>query len=121
VSSAVGLFITGPLGDRLNLRWFLGLGMMGAGLFCFGFGSAALIGVHHLAFFVAMNLGAGLFQATGWSDTRRRSDSDATHSPATSRGGAAIRLTSTRSLLPLLSPLNPRVVDLFVGSLGLPM
>lgn len=64
--AAVGLFITGPLGDRLNLRWFLGLGMIGAGLFCFGFGSAALLDVHHLAFFIAMNLGAGLFQATGW-------------------------------------------------------
>jgi OPA family glycerol-3-phosphate transporter-like MFS transporter 1/2 len=63
---AIGLFITGPLGDRLNLRWFLGFGMLGAGLFCFGFGFASLVGIHHIAWFLAMNLGAGLFQATGW-------------------------------------------------------
>lgn len=63
---AVGLFITGPLGDRVNLRWFLGIGMMGSGLFCFLFGAGQLMGIHNLAYFLACNLFAGLFQATGW-------------------------------------------------------
>jgi OPA family glycerol-3-phosphate transporter-like MFS transporter 1/2 len=63
---AVGLFITGPLGDRLNLRVFLGIGMLASGFFCFAFGFAEVLGVHHLAWFIAANLGFGLFQATGW-------------------------------------------------------
>jgi len=63
---AAGLFVTGPLGDRLNLRLFLGIGMLGSGFFCFAFGAAWLLGVHHFAWFVAANVGFGLFQATGW-------------------------------------------------------
>lgn len=63
---AVGLFITGPLGDRLNLRWFLGVGMVGSGVFCALFGAADLFGIHSIAWFLGCNVLAGLFQATGW-------------------------------------------------------
>jgi len=63
---AIGLFITGPLGDRLNLRWFIGSGMLLSGSMTFMFGAAALMGIHNLAWFIACNLLAGLFQATGW-------------------------------------------------------
>lgn len=63
---AVGLFITGPLGDRVNLRHFLGIGMIGSGAFAFLFGSAVLMSMHALPWFIFCNLGAGLFQATGW-------------------------------------------------------
>lgn len=63
---AVGLFITGPLGDRLNLRWFLGIGMILSGAFCFLFGSAVLFHMHALEWFLACNALAGLVQATGW-------------------------------------------------------
>jgi OPA family glycerol-3-phosphate transporter-like MFS transporter 1/2 len=66
---AIGLFITGPLGDRVNLRWFLGFGMIGSGAFCFLFGAAALFSMHSLAWFIGCNVFAGLFQATGWPAT----------------------------------------------------
>lgn len=66
---AIGLFITGPLGDRLNLRWFLSIGMIGSGAFCFLFGSASLFSMHSLGWFIVCNIFAGLFQATGWPST----------------------------------------------------
>lgn len=66
---AIGLFITGPLGDRLNLRWFLSIGMIGSGGFCFLFGSASLFNMHSLVWFIMCNIMAGLFQATGWPST----------------------------------------------------
>ena len=30
---AVGMFVAGPLGDRVNIRLFLGVGMIGSGVF----------------------------------------------------------------------------------------
>lgn len=63
---AVALFITGPMGDRVNLRMFLTVGMFGSGVFCVLFGLAPLMGIHALPWFIFANLGAGVFQATGW-------------------------------------------------------
>ena len=66
VAYAIGLFIAGPLGDRLNLRLFLGLGMVGSGVFLGLVGLMYYMGVHSVALFAATDFVAGLFQATGW-------------------------------------------------------
>lgn len=63
---AIGLFVTGPMGDRVNLRMFLTVGMFGSGVFCVLFGLAPTLNIHALPWFIFANLGAGLFQATGW-------------------------------------------------------
>ena len=66
VAYAIGLFIAGPLGDRLNLRLFLGLGMIGSGVFLGLVGLFYYMNVHSVALFALTNLIAGFFQATGW-------------------------------------------------------
>ena len=66
VAYAVGLFVAGPLGDRLNLRLFLGIGMLGSGAFLSLTGLYAYMGVHSVFAFAFAALGSGLFQATGW-------------------------------------------------------
>jgi len=67
---ALSMFFCGQLGDRLNLRKFLFVGMLGSGFFCFAFGAADLMGIHHIAYFLACNLLAGVFQASGPSAWR---------------------------------------------------
>jgi OPA family glycerol-3-phosphate transporter-like MFS transporter 1/2 len=63
---AGGMFVSGHLGDRFNLRRFLFLGMLGSGTFCIGFGLAHPLGIHSYYYFMAMQVMAGLFQSTGW-------------------------------------------------------
>ena len=66
VAYAVGLFIAGPLGDRVNLRLFLGLGMIGSGVFLGLVGLYFYLNVHSVVLFAGADLVAGFFQATGW-------------------------------------------------------
>jgi MFS family permease len=63
---AAGLFISGSIGDRVNLRWFMGLGMIGAGGAVVLFGFAEAWGIHAFGYFAFCNLLAGVFQSTGW-------------------------------------------------------
>ena len=66
VAYAVGLFVAGPLGDRLNLRLFLGIGMLGSGACLALVGMYYYLHVHSVLLFAAADLLAGFFQATGW-------------------------------------------------------
>lgn len=63
---AVGTFFAGHLGDRLCLRWFLTVGMIGSGFFSCLFGLAYWWNVHWLPYFFIVQMLSGLFQATGW-------------------------------------------------------
>ncbi|CAN1754800.1 Putative glycerol-3-phosphate transporter 1 [Linum perenne] len=63
---AIGMFFSGHLGDRMNLRVFLAIGMLGTGLFTALFGAGYWLNVHSFYYFLAMQMGAGLFQSTGW-------------------------------------------------------
>lgn len=63
---AMGMYVAGHLGDRLDLRLFLTSGMIGSGIFVALFGMGYLWNIHAFSFFLVMQMTAGLFQATGW-------------------------------------------------------
>ncbi|GBG29426.1 Glucose-6-phosphate exchanger SLC37A2 [Hondaea fermentalgiana] len=62
----VGLFVSGFLGDKVNLRYFLTAGMVGSALCMFMLGLAYPFQIHNLWYFVVLNVVFGLFQSTGW-------------------------------------------------------
>ncbi|KAF3795230.1 putative glycerol-3-phosphate transporter 1 [Nymphaea thermarum] len=63
---SLGMYFSGHLGDRLDLRLFLTVGMVGTGLFTSLFGAAYWLNVHSYAYFLVIQMLAGLFQSTGW-------------------------------------------------------
>lgn len=63
---SMGMYVAGHLGDRLDLRLFLTSGMIGSGIFVALFGMGYFWNVHLFFYFLAMQMAAGLFQATGW-------------------------------------------------------
>lgn len=63
---AFGMYFSGHLGDRLNLRIFLTVGMIGTGLFTSLFGVGYWGNVHSFYYFLVVQMLAGLFQSTGW-------------------------------------------------------
>ncbi|XP_057422151.1 putative glycerol-3-phosphate transporter 4 [Lotus japonicus] len=63
---SLGMYVAGHLGDTLDLRLFLTVGMMGSGVFVGLFGMGYFWNVHEFWFFLVMQMVAGLFQATGW-------------------------------------------------------
>ncbi|XP_042000898.1 putative glycerol-3-phosphate transporter 4 [Salvia splendens] len=65
-SYAMGMYGAGHLGDKLDLRMFLTTGMVGSGIFVGLFGMGYFWDIHSFAFYLAMQMVAGLFQATGW-------------------------------------------------------
>ncbi|KAL6556250.1 hypothetical protein OROGR_005538 [Orobanche gracilis] len=63
---AMGMYVAGHLGDKLDLRLFLTTGMVGSGIFVVLFGMGCFWHIHDFAFYLVMQMAAGLFQATGW-------------------------------------------------------
>ncbi|KAI3432138.1 uncharacterized protein J3R85_007529 [Psidium guajava] len=63
---SIGMYFSGHLGDRMNLRIFLTVGMIGTGLFTSLFGAGYWANIHSFHFFLIMQVLAGLFQSTGW-------------------------------------------------------
>ncbi|XP_031098225.1 putative glycerol-3-phosphate transporter 4 [Ipomoea triloba] len=63
---SIGMYVAGHLGDSLDLRLFLTTGMIGSGVFVALFGMGYFWNIHEFWFYLAMQMGAGLFQATGW-------------------------------------------------------
>ncbi|XVF51835.1 hypothetical protein PTKIN_Ptkin04bG0216200 [Pterospermum kingtungense] len=63
---SLGMYVAGHLGDNLDLRLFLTAGMIGSGIFVGLFGMGYFWNVHVFWFYLAMQMVAGLFQATGW-------------------------------------------------------
>ena len=63
---AFGMYFAGHLGDRMNLRIFLTVGMVGTGLFTSLFGVGYWANVHSFYYFLIMQMLAGLFQSSGW-------------------------------------------------------
>ncbi|KAK7827269.1 putative glycerol-3-phosphate transporter 1 [Quercus suber] len=62
---ALGMYFSGQLGDRLDLRIFLTVGMVGTGLFTSLFG-VGYFGNIHSFWYLVVQMVAGLFQSTGW-------------------------------------------------------
>ncbi|XP_039022580.1 putative glycerol-3-phosphate transporter 4 isoform X1 [Hibiscus syriacus] len=61
-----GMYVAGHLGDTLDLRLFLTIGMIGSGIFVGLFGMGYYWNIHEFWFYLFMQMVAGLFQATGW-------------------------------------------------------
>ncbi|KAF5800413.1 putative glycerol-3-phosphate-transporting ATPase [Helianthus annuus] len=63
---ALGMFFSGHIGDRMNLRIFLTIGMVGTGLFTSLFGVGYWANIHVFYYYLIVQMIAGLFQSTGW-------------------------------------------------------
>lgn len=63
---AGGMYFSGQLGDRTDLRIFLTLGMLGTGLFTLLFGLGYWANIHIFSYYLIVQMLAGLFQSTGW-------------------------------------------------------
>ena len=66
VSFALFMFLSGPVAERVDLRLFLSLGMLGSGIFSSLIGLAYGARIHSIWYFIAMQILSGLFQTTGW-------------------------------------------------------
>ncbi|KAI7756537.1 hypothetical protein M8C21_008740 [Ambrosia artemisiifolia] len=63
---AIGMYIAGHVGDRIDLRVFLTIGMIGSGVFTVLFGLGFWFDVHLLGYFVVVQVCCGVFQSIGW-------------------------------------------------------
>lgn len=69
-SYAIGLYLSGMIGDRVNLRFVLTFGMCMSSVvfFCFGFVSERY-GIYNKYYYGTFYMLNGLFQSTGWPTT----------------------------------------------------
>jgi OPA family glycerol-3-phosphate transporter-like MFS transporter 1/2 len=63
---AIAMFISGFIAERVSLRYFLSLGMLFSGVFCYMFGVAKTSDIHSFFYFFVVQALAGMFQTTGW-------------------------------------------------------
>lgn len=60
------LFFSGVVAERVNLRYFLSMGMLLSGVLCYMFGLARSLNIHSLPYFIIVQILMGVFQTTGW-------------------------------------------------------
>ncbi|KAG6418132.1 hypothetical protein SASPL_120331 [Salvia splendens] len=63
---AIGMFFSGHVGDRMDLRIFLTIGMVGTGLFTALYGVGYWANIHTFYYYLIVQMLTGLFQSTGW-------------------------------------------------------
>ncbi|KAM4558007.1 glucose-6-phosphate exchanger SLC37A1 isoform 2-T2 [Odontesthes bonariensis] len=63
---AVGMYLSGIIGERLPIRLYLTVGMLSSGLFTCLFGLGYIYDIHNLAFYISVQVVNGLVQTTGW-------------------------------------------------------
>ncbi|KAK9672767.1 hypothetical protein RND81_12G123200 [Saponaria officinalis] len=63
---AIGMFFSGHIGDRMNLRVFLTIGMLSTGLFTALFGFGYWFNIHNFYYYLIIQMFAGVVQSTGW-------------------------------------------------------
>ena len=63
---SIGMFFSGHIGDSMDLRKFLTIGMIGSGFFVCLFGMAYFWDIHSMYYFVPVQIMAGVFQSSGW-------------------------------------------------------
>ncbi|XP_012251926.2 glucose-6-phosphate exchanger SLC37A2 isoform X2 [Athalia rosae] len=63
---AGAMFLSGFVAERVNLRYFLALGMIFSGISCYLFGVARPYEIHSLWYFVLVQAIGGVFQTSGW-------------------------------------------------------
>uniref|UniRef100_S4PG65 Sugar phosphate exchanger 3 n=1 Tax=Pararge aegeria TaxID=116150 RepID=S4PG65_9NEOP len=68
-SYAGAMFVSGMVAERVDLRYFLSLGMLASAVFCYLFGLGRTLNVHDISFYLLVQAGAGIAQTTGWPGT----------------------------------------------------
>ncbi|XP_066542682.1 glucose-6-phosphate exchanger SLC37A1 [Hoplias malabaricus] len=63
---AVGMYLSGIIGERLPIRLYLTMGMLTSGLFTCLFGLGYVCDIHSLSFYIFVQIANGLVQTTGW-------------------------------------------------------
>lgn len=63
---AIGMYFSGHIGDSIDLRIFLTVGMVGSGIFVILFGLGYFIHLHSFGAFLFIQVVCGLFQSVGW-------------------------------------------------------
>nr|XP_043875011.1 glucose-6-phosphate exchanger SLC37A1 isoform X1 [Solea senegalensis] len=63
---AVGMYLSGIIGERLPIRLYLTVGMLTSGLFTCLFGLGYIYNIHSLGFYISVQVANGLVQTTGW-------------------------------------------------------
>ncbi|KZV29623.1 glycerol-3-phosphate transporter 5 [Dorcoceras hygrometricum] len=63
---AIGMYFSGHIGDSIDLRIFLTVGMVGSGIFVIVFGLGYFVHLHSFAAFLFIQVLCGLFQSVGW-------------------------------------------------------
>ncbi|KAG7260677.1 hypothetical protein CRUP_015499 [Coryphaenoides rupestris] len=63
---AIGMYLSGIIGERLPIRLYLTVGMLCSGLFTCLFGLGYIYNIHSLAFYIFVQVANGLVQTTGW-------------------------------------------------------
>lgn len=63
---SLGMYFAGHLGDRVDLRVMLTIGMVGSGFFTALFGLGYWLNIHSFYYFLFIQMMAGMFQSTGW-------------------------------------------------------
>ncbi|XP_038275802.1 glucose-6-phosphate exchanger SLC37A1 isoform X2 [Dermochelys coriacea] len=63
---AVGMYLSGIIGERLPIRYYLTAGMLASGLFTAMFGLGYFCNIHNLWFYMIAQIANGLVQTTGW-------------------------------------------------------
>eukprot|EP00730_Choanoeca_flexa_P005219 TRINITY_DN11906_c0_g3_i2.p1 TRINITY_DN11906_c0_g3~~TRINITY_DN11906_c0_g3_i2.p1 ORF type:complete len:492 (+),score=79.06 TRINITY_DN11906_c0_g3_i2:122-1597(+) len=66
---AFGMFFSGTVADRSNLRTYLSFSMTGAAVMTTMFGMGYFWKIHELWYFMFVQVVAGIYQATGWPAT----------------------------------------------------
>ncbi|KAM3956214.1 major facilitator superfamily transporter 16 [Aphomia sociella] len=68
-SYAGAMFVSGMIAERVDLRYFLTLGMLFSAVFCYLFGIARTYNIHNISYYLLVQAGAGIAQTTGWPGT----------------------------------------------------
>lgn len=63
---AVGMYLSGIIGERLPVRYYLTCGMLASGAFTALFGFGYFYSIHSFGFYVVTQIINGLVQTTGW-------------------------------------------------------
>jgi len=63
---AIGMFVSGHIAERMDLRYFLTFGMVMSGLCTALFGVGYYLEIHSLWFYLPVQMITGFFETTGW-------------------------------------------------------
>ncbi|CAB0012764.1 unnamed protein product [Nesidiocoris tenuis] len=63
---AAAMFLSGFVAERMSLRYFLAVGMITSGIYCYLFGLAHKLQIHLFWYFVLVQIFGGVVQSSGW-------------------------------------------------------